>query len=77
MIFLSFKSRGVGGAPKKLALKRMFLSLNPDIIMIQETMCLDDKARENFSPWLRNWSFNTIDASGLSGGLLTEWSPNI
>jgi hypothetical protein len=44
--------------------------------MIQETMCSCDKAREIFSPWLRNWSFNTIDASSLSGGLLTRWSPN-
>jgi ABC-type uncharacterized transport system YnjBCD ATPase subunit len=76
MIFLSFNVRGVGGAPKKLALKRMFLSLKPDIIMIQETMCPSDKAREIFSPWLRNWSFSTIDASGLSTGLLTGWSPN-
>jgi hypothetical protein len=35
-----------------------------------------DKARETFIPWLRNWSFSTIDASGLLGGLLTGWSPN-
>ena len=54
MVFLSFKARGVGGAAKKLALKIMFLSLKSSIIMIQETMCLDDKAREIFSPWLRN-----------------------
>jgi hypothetical protein len=55
---------------------RMFLSLNSDVIMIQETMCSGKRAREIFSPWLRNWSFNTIDAIGLSGGLLIGWSPN-
>jgi hypothetical protein len=66
MIFLSFNTRRVGGAPKKLALKILFLSLKLDIILIQEIMCSSDKAREIFTPWLRNWSFITIKASGLS-----------
>jgi hypothetical protein len=25
---------------------------------------------------LKNWSFSTVDADGMSGGLLSGWSPN-
>jgi hypothetical protein len=39
-------------------------------------MCFSDKAGEISSPWLRNWSFSTIDASVLSKVLLSGWNPN-
>jgi hypothetical protein len=64
------------GCPKEAIPQKNSPKPKADIILIQETMCSGEKAREIFSPWLRNWSFNTIDASGLSGGLLTGWSPN-
>ena len=34
------------------------------------------KARENMELWLTDWSFVTFDADGLSGGLITTWSPH-
>jgi exonuclease III len=45
MIFLSFNVRGLGGTQKKISLKRFILSLNPDVILIQETMCSLEKGR--------------------------------
>jgi hypothetical protein len=44
--------------------------------MIQETMCSGVHARDLFCKWLKNWSFNTIDVDGLSGGLISGWSPD-
>jgi len=38
MIILSLNLRGVGGAPKALALKRIIAQVSPDIIFFQETM---------------------------------------
>jgi hypothetical protein len=49
MIVISLNVRGVGGAPKFLALKRLFDLVKPDIVMIQETMVDGNKAREVFS----------------------------
>jgi exonuclease III len=49
MIVISLNVRGVGGAPKSLALKRLFDLVKPDIVMIQETMVDGNKAREVFS----------------------------
>jgi exonuclease III len=74
MKILSFNIRGLGGAPKKLALKRLLLNLKPNILLIQEIMCSGESARETFRQWLKNWSFCTIDVNGMSGGLLSGWS---
>jgi ABC-type uncharacterized transport system YnjBCD ATPase subunit len=57
MILLSFNSRGVGGPKKKLALKRILLASSPDIILIQETMCLGDVAIKTVSPLAKKLVF--------------------
>jgi hypothetical protein len=75
MISLSFNVRGVGGAHKLLALKRLIRSHNADKILIQEMMVYGSRACDAFEPWLRGWSFCTLDVEGLLGGLLIAWSP--
>jgi exonuclease III len=62
MIIISFNVRGIGGPQKTISLKRMILSLKPDIIMLQEKMCTGENVRDIVEPWLRNWSFNVVDA---------------
>lgn len=37
-------------------------------------MCLGDTVVKTINPWLKNWSFSTIDVDGMSGGHLTGWS---
>jgi exonuclease III len=76
MMILSFNARGVGGPQKTLSLKRLIISLKMDVILIQEIMCSEEKAKEIFSCWLKNWSFCTIDDEGMSRGIFTGWSPN-
>lgn len=77
MKILSFNTRAVGGAPKMLALKRSCVVGSPNVLLIQETMCSGTKAEEAFNPWLKHWVFFSIDANGLSGGLLTACSPKL
>jgi exonuclease III len=69
MIILSLNARGVGGAPKIQALKRMVVECKHDIILVQETMCPGEKAIElAFSLWLKDWSFCAKDAIGFLRG---------
>ena len=66
---------GVGGAQKLLALRRVCENVRPDILLIQETMVSSDKAIDVFSKVLGNWYMSAVDATGLSGGLLSAWNP--
>jgi hypothetical protein len=75
MMVLSFNAFGVGGAPKIQALKRLVHACALDFIVIQETLCVGDKAMDAFKLWLRDWSFCTIDSIDMLGGLLSTWSP--
>jgi len=77
MIILSFNARGVGSAPKILALKRLIEISKPDIVLIQETMCLAAKAKEVFSIFMKEWTLVASNATGLYEGLLTTLKPNI
>lgn len=71
-----FQCKRGWGPQKKLSLERIICSLKPDIILIQETMCLSEKARETLQSWLKNWSFCATNAEGMSKGLITGWSPD-
>jgi hypothetical protein len=74
MIMLSIISRGVRGPQKDLFIKMILSILKPYVILIQETMCLGEKAWEVFSPSLRNCSFFSLDEDDMLGGVLTGWS---
>jgi hypothetical protein len=73
MIILSFNVRGVGGAHKNIALKRVIQSLNPYIILLQKTMCSGTKDRSTLEARLKNWDFYSLDLDGMSGGLIMGW----
>ena len=75
MIILSMNIRGVGGAQKLLALRRVCENVRPDILMIQETMVTAEKAIDVFSKVVGSWNISAVDAIGLLGGLLTAWNP--
>ena len=75
MKILSLNVRGLEGKTKHLCLRKLFLSLGPDMILLQETMCSTYPALHAFSKLLPSWEFCDSDASGLSGGLLTAWNP--
>ena len=63
--------RGFGGPTKQKALKELFTSLNPDIILLQETMCDHITALCLFAYMKLGWEFCAINALGLSGDILS------
>ena len=75
MLILSLNIRGLGGKTKSLNLRALFKTLNPDFILLQETMCSASPALFAFSKLLPSWEFCAISAHGLSGGLLSTWNP--
>ena len=75
MLILSLNTRGLGGKTKSLNLRTLFKSLNPDFILLQETMCSKAPALYAFSKLLPSWEFCAVSAHGLSGGLLSAWNP--
>ena len=76
MIILSLNMRGIGGTLKQQALKRMFFVYKPDVVMIQESMRSRSKSIEIFSSISKGWKSCSIDAEGLSKGLVTGWNAN-
>ena len=75
MLILSLNICGLGGRTKSLSLRALFKSLNPDFILLQETMCSASPALFAFLKLLPSWEFCAISARGLSRGLLSAWNP--
>ena len=67
--------RGFGGISKQKALGSLFSDLNPDMILLQETMCNFTQSLLLFSKFYPGWEFYALDASGVSSGLLDGWNP--
>jgi hypothetical protein len=66
--------RGVGGAHKKIALKRCVVNYKPYVVSNQETVCEGSKVEAIYSSCLRDWSFCSLNAEDKSGGLVTRWN---
>jgi len=77
MILLSLNLRGFGSPIKLASLKRLFAKIKPDIVFLQETLVLGDKAKELFLQCLPRWSTVALDTHGFSGGLLTGLNPDV
>jgi len=72
---LSMNIRGLGADHKFLALKDLFRTVNPKIILIQETMHDSSIAISYFRKMFPLWHISAIDAVGLLGGLAVLWDP--
>ena len=75
MMILSLNVRGLGGKTKLSRQRSLFLSLCPDMILLQETMCSTYPTLHAFSKLLPNWELCATNASRLSSVLLTAWNP--
>eukprot|EP00253_Pinus_taeda_P010868 PITA_10868 len=67
--------RGLGAGPKYLALKHLFYSVRPKIILIQESMHDCQSSLSYFRRMFPSWHISAIGACGLSGGLVALWNP--
>lgn len=65
----------MGEKPKFIALKRIFKLVNPDLVLIQESMCLSQKVVEFFIRLFPGGKVSATGATGLSWDLLVAWNP--
>jgi exonuclease III len=70
----SFNCRGLAGPLKRPALKRVIDSEHPDILLLQETMGEGEEVKSRLISLLPGWNFETLDATGRSGGLEIGWN---
>ena len=77
MKIVSMNICGFGGLTKQKSLKELFTSLNPDIILLQETMCDHISTLRLFAKIKPGWEYCALDAHGLSGGILSAWNPRL
>lgn len=70
---VSMNIRGLGANPKYLALKDIFHSAHPKIILIQETMHNSQVSISYFRKMFPTWFMVASKARGLSGGLAVLW----
>ena len=75
MKILTLNVRGFGGLAKHKSLRNLFVSLSPDLIILQETMTSAISTLLAFSKLCPGWEFCAISSTGLSGGLLVAWNP--
>lgn len=75
MKWLSYNCRGLASPSKRLTLKRL-LSCDPcDIIFLQETLASSNQIVRTLLSILLGWHFQTLDATGRSGGLALWINP--
>ena len=77
MRILSINFHGFGGLTKQKSFSSLFSSLNPNLIMLQETMCDHLYTLIHFSKMKLGWDFCALDSHGLSRGLLIGWNPHL
>lgn len=66
---------GLGADQLFLALKNLFYSAQPKIILIQETMHSNHVSISYFRKMFPSWHLVASEAKGLSGGLAVLWDP--
>ena len=74
MIILSFNCRGLASQPKKLALRELVKSQNPDVMLIQENLGQGEEVKGILSRMFPGWVFQALDAHGRFGGLVTRYN---
>jgi hypothetical protein len=75
MILLSLNIRGVGGPLKTASLRRLLSKTLPDIIFLQETLVVEEKARHFMFSLRPEWMICVVSSVGKFGGLLVTWDP--
>ena len=71
MILKTFNVRGLGGLPKRRALREYIYSHSVQVLFLQETMVPAPVACENFLKICPDWVVTATDSNGFSGGLLS------
>jgi len=73
---ISMNIRGLRADLKFFALKDLFLSAKPKIILVQETMHNKQESISYFKKMFPSWFMVASKAKGLLGGLAVMWDPS-
>ena len=73
MKLLTYNCRGLASSPKKIAIKRLLLTNQQDIIFLQETLSDEEVATKMLSTLLPGWAFMDQSPKGKSGELVIGW----
>ena len=74
MKLMSFNCRVLAGPHKISALKRVVGLEHPDILMLQETLCVGEVVKAKLQSWFPGWNFETLNVRGCYGGLEISWN---
>ena len=74
MKFLSLNCRGLESPSKSLSLQRLLELLQPDIVILQETLGEASLIISLLEELLKGWSLFSLDSLGCSGGLAMGWN---
>lgn len=77
MIIVSLNVHGQGWKAKKLALHCFIQDHNPNIIIVQETMCANNIICNFMEKYLKGWSSMGLDSVGNSRGVIPGWHDSI
>ena len=75
MTILSLNVMDLGKAERIRALSKLISDTNPSILLLQETMCHASITIEIIVNLFLGWELSEVNASVLSGGLLSCWNP--
>ena len=74
MNIMSFNCRGLANPSKKSSLRRLIDFNRPDVLLLQETLGLNEDVCCILESLLPGWKFVAIDECGCSGGLALGWN---
>ena len=77
MIVLSLNIRGIGGPLKTASFRRLLETSKPDVIFLQETLTMEQNARDFLHKFRPTWFSVAVSSLGKSGGLLVSWDPDL
>jgi len=75
MLVLSLNVRGIRGTLKVASVLCLLDHIRPDIILLQETLVNEQKARGFIHYFRPSWLTSAISLAGTSGGILVAWDP--
>jgi hypothetical protein len=58
---------------KIISLHKLVEKEKPEVLLVQETMCMGDFIVGSVKKLFSNWGFLWMDSNGMLGGLLTRW----
>ena len=74
MKIMSFNCRGLANPSKKSSLRHLIGFNRPDVVLLQETLGLNEDVSCILESLLLGWMFVVVDVHGKSGGLALGWN---